>query len=74
MQINKSNFKPIFHNLMGLTAKYCLVIFTGNIIRILKLSLFMKKCYNIGKFTHGFYVNLANACTDITLEIHENCT
>jgi hypothetical protein len=39
-----------------------------------KTSLFMKNCYNIGNMAFGFYVNLANNCTDITLEIHESCT
>jgi hypothetical protein len=36
--------------------------------------LFITKWYNIGKKGLGFYVNLANTCTDITLKINENCT
>ena len=36
--------------------------------------LFIVKWYNIGKKGLGFYVNLANTCTGITLDIRENYT
>jgi uncharacterized repeat protein (TIGR01451 family) len=39
-----------------------------------KASFFLKNWYNIDKILFGFYVNLAKASTDITLEIHESCT
>jgi len=61
-------------DLIGRADKLCGTIYAKKIIRILTLSFCMTKCYNIGKMLFSFYVNLDNACTDITLEIHENCT
>jgi hypothetical protein len=59
---------------MGLIMKPDDTCYAGTVIKILNALLFIIKWYNIGKKGLGFYVNLANICTDIILKIRENCT
>ena len=74
VRISISHFQPFFRILIGRAAQPVNVRYVGNIIKILKLPFFLKNWYNIDKILFRFYVNLAKACTDITLEIHESCT
>jgi hypothetical protein len=64
----------LFPIIIGRPGKTINTRYAGNIIKIQMLYFIMKKRYNIGKKELAFYVNMANICTDIILEIYENCT
>jgi hypothetical protein len=74
VQIYIPHLRPLFLIIMGCATKFVNTWYASNIIRIVMLYFYMTNCYNIGKMLFGFYVNLAKSSTDITLEIHENCT
>ena len=42
-------------------------------MRETETSILEPECYNLGKKSLLFFVNLAKTCTDISLETHENC-
>jgi len=68
VSINKCNSSIKIPIIIGFTGKSFDTMYAGSVIRVLNALLFITKWYNIGKKGLAFYVNIANICTDITLE------